>query len=444
MTGDQFTIVALPWLALKLSGDPVQLGIVLSLAALPRALFILFGGALVDIYNPQKVLVVCKLISAIILAVIIHSIWAQWLTMEFLYVLTLIFGTSIAIALPAAQSIVPMIVEKEQITTANSAQMSTQQLTGIFGPMLAGFVIALNTPGDEAASFADSSDYTLLLGSAMAFSVTAFCHLFYAFFIAFKVKTQSIENKARESVRDIFGNIYGGLKYVFGAKDLRSLMLYFMMTGVFVNGVIQISIPLIADANVEYGAKLMGWLLTCYGLGSILGMIISGVKPNLTIVSLGLTIAVLDIFVGGVLAIYGNVSSHVLASLACLFAIGLAMGTIQVKVFSWAQARVEKAYLGRTMSIMTFISLGLSSLSPLFAGLLLKYVSIQFLLMIVGGCIAVSAGIGYFAFNMINVGRKTPLEDIAKSEQKDENLLEEKQPDTDFTDEKQAEKPLSN
>lgn len=43
--GDQFSMIALPWLVLKLSGDPVALGLVVALMGIPRAVLILFGGA---------------------------------------------------------------------------------------------------------------------------------------------------------------------------------------------------------------------------------------------------------------------------------------------------------------------------------------------------------------------------------------------------------------
>ena len=48
MLGDQFTLVALPWLVLRMTGDTLVLGTVLALMSLPRALFILIGGAVVD------------------------------------------------------------------------------------------------------------------------------------------------------------------------------------------------------------------------------------------------------------------------------------------------------------------------------------------------------------------------------------------------------------
>ena len=43
MLGDQFTLVALPWLVLRMTGDTLVLGTVLALMSLPRAAFILIG-----------------------------------------------------------------------------------------------------------------------------------------------------------------------------------------------------------------------------------------------------------------------------------------------------------------------------------------------------------------------------------------------------------------
>jgi hypothetical protein len=45
--GSAFDIIALPWLVLKLTGDALAMGTVLATWGIPRALFILIGGALV-------------------------------------------------------------------------------------------------------------------------------------------------------------------------------------------------------------------------------------------------------------------------------------------------------------------------------------------------------------------------------------------------------------
>src|SRR5476649_1224610 len=70
MLGDQLTMIALPWLVLKLTGDPLALGLVIALMSIPRAVFILIGGALVDRYSPKRVLMLSKYANAALLALL--------------------------------------------------------------------------------------------------------------------------------------------------------------------------------------------------------------------------------------------------------------------------------------------------------------------------------------------------------------------------------------
>ncbi|HJP51575.1 MAG TPA: hypothetical protein QF611_11135, partial [Pseudomonadales bacterium] len=46
MVGDAFSMIALPWLVIQLTDNAFTLGTVMATAAIPRALFILVGGAL--------------------------------------------------------------------------------------------------------------------------------------------------------------------------------------------------------------------------------------------------------------------------------------------------------------------------------------------------------------------------------------------------------------
>lgn len=68
--GDQLTLVALPLLVLQLTGDPLALGLVIGLMGLPRAVFILLGGAVVDRLSPQRVRMASKLANACLLTVL--------------------------------------------------------------------------------------------------------------------------------------------------------------------------------------------------------------------------------------------------------------------------------------------------------------------------------------------------------------------------------------
>jgi len=79
--GDQFTLLALPWAVLQMTGDPVQLGLVLALVGVPRAVFILVGGAIVDRHSPHRVLMLSKHANTVLLAVLAAAIAAGALTL---------------------------------------------------------------------------------------------------------------------------------------------------------------------------------------------------------------------------------------------------------------------------------------------------------------------------------------------------------------------------
>src|SRR6266508_1984760 len=56
LLGDQFYLIALPWLVLQLTGSALALGTILALASILRAVFMLGGGACVYRFAPRSVM----------------------------------------------------------------------------------------------------------------------------------------------------------------------------------------------------------------------------------------------------------------------------------------------------------------------------------------------------------------------------------------------------
>ena len=56
LVGDQFYLVALPWLVLQQTGSAVAMGTILMAGAIPRAALMLMGGALTDRISPRKIM----------------------------------------------------------------------------------------------------------------------------------------------------------------------------------------------------------------------------------------------------------------------------------------------------------------------------------------------------------------------------------------------------
>src|ERR1700704_2604588 len=70
LLGDQFYMIALPWLVLQITGSALALGTVMALAAIPRALFMLLGGALVDRFSPRLVMIVSNFLRLVLVGLL--------------------------------------------------------------------------------------------------------------------------------------------------------------------------------------------------------------------------------------------------------------------------------------------------------------------------------------------------------------------------------------
>ena len=66
LLGDQFYMIALPWLVLSLTGNALAVGTVMATAGIPRALFMLVGGALTDRFTPRRLMISSNLARMIL------------------------------------------------------------------------------------------------------------------------------------------------------------------------------------------------------------------------------------------------------------------------------------------------------------------------------------------------------------------------------------------
>jgi MFS family permease len=165
--GDQFALIALPWLALVLTGSPLALGGAMAVMAIPRALLMLVGGVSVDRFSPRRVMLgsnAVRLVAVSALGVVVLFGEAElWM----LYAFALVFGVADAFFFPAQTAIVPELVADDQLPRANGIVQGTAQVSILVGPVAAGVVIAALGGSATAASAAG-------IGVALLFDAATF------------------------------------------------------------------------------------------------------------------------------------------------------------------------------------------------------------------------------------------------------------------------------
>ncbi len=367
VVGDQFTLVALPWLVLQLTGNPAQLGLVLAVMALPRAVLILVGGAVVDRMSARHVLINARAANAILVGSLAALVLGGAIRMWMLYGLAAGIGVATAFAYPASSSLLPRMLAVEQLHAANSIMMAARQLSLLVGPALAGLLIAASTAAGAAQAH----------GTGIAFAVDA---------ASFLVSVGSllmirVEGEARRPAPSggIIANLVEGIRVLWRDSQLRALIGYFAAGALLVSGPLQVALPLLAKTRLAQGAAAYGILMTANGAGMLLGSAVSGSVTRRTGGRLGVMLLAADTLMGLAVAILSVVHS-LAAGATILLVVGVLQGALQISMLTWLQRRAPRALMGRTMSLVMFAFLGVAPLAAALAGVLANTLTLTGLL----------------------------------------------------------------
>jgi MFS family permease len=388
--GDQFSLIALPWLVLTMTGDALAMGLVIALMSIPRALFILVGGALVDRSSPKSILMLSKYANTLLLAVLAALVFSGHATLPLVCALALGLGLASAFSIPAGTSLLPHVVAAPALPGANAMMMGTRQLTMLAGPLLAALLFTL---------FGDGRGEHSRNGIALAFALDSASFLLSAWTLSRVGLLQAPPAAAPAPVLRAVGE---GIAAVWRDVQLRTCMLYWALCAFAVGGTMQVALPVLASSRLD-GASALGMLLAMHGAGTRAGLAAAGAGGGrLRLVNLGTTLPLIDAVVGLLLLPLGAVTT-LWQALALMLAIGVAGGFMQVSMFSWLQQRVPRPMLGRAMSIFMFIFMGVAPLSAALAGALLRTLSLAQLIGGAGAVLLGAAAVAYLATPMRKV-----------------------------------------
>jgi MFS family permease len=320
LLGDQFYLVALPWLVLQQTGSAVAMGAIMMAGAIPRALLMLMGGAVSDRMSARKIMIATAAARTICVAVIGVLVWLRILRTWELYALAFAFGVADAFAVPAQTAYMPSLVKREQLVAASSVSRSTAQMTTIVGPVPAGFVIKT-------------------LGVA------------WAFFVIGALWKLPDPPKSQTARKGMLHSIAEGIAYVGKDVPLRSLMLLVTILNFCIAG--PVSIGLAYLTKTKFGSPAVyGIVISAVAGGSLLGALLAGVWK---IRQRGVMILLVSLALGvclGSIGLLGKVWS--IASV--LLIMGAAAGMVNIHIGAWIMQRIDVAVRGRVASVLMLAS----------------------------------------------------------------------------------------
>jgi MFS family permease len=362
LLGDQFYLVALPWLILQKTGSAVAMGAVMMAGSIPRAVLMLMGGVISDRMSARKIMITTAITRTICVAVIAVLVWFRVLQMWELYALAIAFGVADAFAAPAANAYLPSLLQPEQLVAASSVGQSTAQFTTIVGPVPAGFVI--KTLGVAWAFFVDAVSFLFIIGAL------------------WKLPDPP---KSQAPHKTLLPAIAEGIAYVGRDVALRSLLVLATIMNLCFTGPVEIGLTYLTKTRFGSPA-ILGTLLSALAAGSLLGALLAGVwkirRRGLLILFGAAALSPCLVFIGLI--------TRVWPLAGVLFTIGVITALMNVHIGAWVMQRIEAGVRGRVASVLMLATFGIMPISFAVAGFLIAW-NLKFTFLIAGLAMLITA-----------------------------------------------------
>lgn len=358
--GDMAWYVGLAWSATQIT-TPAGAGLVMGIGALPKALILLYGGALADRFDGRRTMILANLARIVVLAVAAAVVLIWGLSMALLLTVAVVFGAVDALYTPASGTLPRRMVRSEDLVKLSAGSQLSSRLATFVGAPLGGLLVA---HGGLA---------TVMIVDAASFVVIALA-------LGFLVKPRLPQPVS--SGRSIRADLRDGFAYLRRDGRARTLVIAFSGLNLCVGPVLAVGLVQRTHA-AGWGAASLGLFQACSGIAAAIGALIAmRWKPA-------------DLARSGLLALVVQAAGCAMIGFVPRFGIFIAMamigctaGIASAQLSAAFQQSVEAAYLGRSFSIVNLSDEAMMPLAMTGFGALISVSSIPIACALVGAVFA--------------------------------------------------------
>jgi MFS family permease len=345
--GSCFYQIILPGLVLETTGSPGAIAATILLAGIARISLMVPAGALSDAFSPKVLILISSVLRLGILIVLGGLVALGRMNAPALWGISLAFGVTEAIALPARGVLTRWLAQGGQLLQANSTAIGLEKMIGLAGPAAAGAIFAAlsqsagsRLPGWNAPAEVCAFAIQGLIGSA-------------SILLLLRVKAtrplpQGMQPGACTAPA---GSLKAMVLLIFTQKSLRKPFLMALGISALSAAPVYIGLPILAASHFAGQAGILGYLMSAAGGGALLGAMLCGRLPHHPPPTLGRIFVLATGLLGAGLAVLFTTRSAGLAALA-LMAIGAATSLVNVFAVTHLQLETPPAQLGRMMGLL--------------------------------------------------------------------------------------------
>jgi MFS family permease len=366
--------LALPWLVLKLTDSPLQLGLAYFFQFLPMLLFGVLGGVFADRWDRRLTMFVTDMVRALAFLSVGAIYYFDALRVEHIFAVIFLESTMANFFNPARAALMPNLVRPDDLRAANSLMEVSRHVGMLIFPSIGGLLVAF--AGPAAVLFVDG--ITFLLSAVTVFLIR---------WRPDKMREQEQAQDLRHAIRIVVQQTADGLRAI-GRERLLQVS---MLLGLSLNAVvapIQLLLPLfvqqVKHAEADYFGLLVGFLLGGLITGSLTAPAVA------RRVGLGhMTIVAVTIL--GLVIIAASWPPGLWPPAAAMFVAGTCIGLLNVAQTTMLQAATTDEDRGRVSATYYTATLGVRPLAFLVMGAFAEAIDIRYLFVFLG-LVAVSLG----------------------------------------------------
>jgi MFS family permease len=346
--------IALPLLAVRLTDSPALIAGLAFSQRLPWLLFVLVAGALADRLDRRRTMVLVTLLRAGIAGLLAGSVFLGFENLVLLYAVGLLLGIGETLFDTASQSMMPNVVRRDQLATANGRLYAVEIITNQFvGPPLGGLLVAV--------------------AMVSAFGLSAVGWVVAALFLL--LIAGSFRPVREGPPQHIGSDIAEGLRYLLGHRLLRTLAAMVGVMNLFSSAAFAIFVLYaVAPGPMGLSEPEFGVLLTSGALGSTLG----SVYASRLVTRFGRARLLVAAIVASALSFAAPALTANPFAVGAAFAIGGSAGVVwNVITVSFRQGIIPDRLLGRVNSVYRLLAWGTMPIGALLGGLLGELFGIQ-------------------------------------------------------------------
>jgi MFS family permease len=249
LLGSQLTAVAVPVQMYALTRSSLWVGYIGIAGLVPLLVFALWGGALADVLDRRRLLLVSSLLSWAVTLGLLGQAVLGVRSPALLLVLVAVQSAAFAVTMPTRSALIPRIVPVAEVPAANTLNFTASTAAGVAGPLVAGLLIHW---GVAWAYGVDALTFTLALWAALRLPALP---------------------PERAGGRGGVADVLFGLRYLVSRPVL--LLSFGIDIVAMVLAMPRALFPQAADERFG-GTGAIGWLYASIAIGSVLAGLTSG------------------------------------------------------------------------------------------------------------------------------------------------------------------------